>query len=74
MMEMISSKIKGYAKYKVIKYVEAGILDSGDISDLDMYCLTQRYLRAKRLQRDIAELEEKSRERQEQKMRKILGS
>ena len=31
MMEMISSKIKTYAKYKVVKYVEAGIIDSGDI-------------------------------------------
>ena len=74
MMEMISSKIKDYAKYKVIKYVEAGILDAGDISDLNMYCLTQRYLRAKRLQREIAELEQKSREKQEQRTRKILGS
>ena len=74
MIKMISNKIKAYAKYKVIKYVEAGILDLGDIADLNMYCLAQRYLRAKRLQREIAELEEKSRERQGQKMRKILGS
>jgi len=73
MMEMISSKIKTYAKYKVVKYVEAGIIDSGDIADLNMYCLTQRYLRAKRLLREINELEEKSRERQEQRARKILG-
>ena len=73
MMEMISSKIKTYAKYKVIKYVEAGIIDSGDITDLNMYCLAQRYLRAKRLLREINELEKKSREKQEQRTRKILG-
>ena len=73
MMDMISSKIKTYAKYKVIKYVEAGIIDLGDIADFNMYYLAQRYLRAKRLQREINELEEKSRERQEQRTRKILG-
>ena len=73
MMEMISSKIKTYAKYKVIKCVEAGIIDLGDITDFNTYCLAQRYLRAKRLLREINELEKKSREKQEQRTRKILG-
>ena len=73
MMDMISSKIKTYAKYKVIKYVEAGIIDLGDIADFNMYYLAQRYLRAKRLQREITELEERSMKRQEQRTKKILG-
>ncbi len=65
-MEMISARIKTRAKYKVIEYVYNGILDLDHISDFDMRCLAMRYLRARRLQREIAELKKKSwRKRQE---------
>ena len=73
MMEMISGHIKGIEKYAIIERVYKGTLDLGKIADFETYCLAQRYLRAKRLQRDILQLEEKSRKRQEEKARKIFG-
>ena len=73
MMEMISGHIKNKEKYAIIERVYKGTLDLGEIADLETYCLAQRYLRAKRLQREIGELEEKSRKKQEEKVRKILG-
>jgi hypothetical protein len=65
MMETISARIKTVAKYKVIEYVKNGILDIGDIVDFDMYCLAERYMRTRRLIREIAELREKSRKKRQ---------
>jgi len=73
MMEMISGHIKGKEKYAIIERVYKGTLDLGGIADLETYCLAQRYLLAKRLQREIGELEEKSQKRQEEKARKFFG-
>ena len=73
MMEMISGHIKGIEKYAIIERVYNGTLDLGEVADFETYCLAQRYLRAKMLQRDILQLEEKSRKRQEEKARKIFG-
>jgi hypothetical protein len=73
MMELISGHIKGKEKYAIIERVYNGTLDLGEIADLETYCLAQRYLRAKRMQREIGELEEKSQKRREEKARKILG-
>ena len=73
MMEMLSGKIEGMEKYEILKKAERGLIDVDDISDFNMYCLAKRYLRAKRIQREIGELEEKSRKRREEKAKKILG-
>ena len=73
MLEIISERIKDKNKYAIIERVYNGTLDLGDIADFDMYLLAQRYLWAKRKQREIIELEEKSRERREEKSRKFLG-
>ena len=73
-METISARIKTLAKYKVIEYVKNGILDLGDIVDFDMYCLAERYLRTRRLLREIAELRKKSRERRERAAKKFWES
>ena len=74
MMETISARIKTWAKYKIIEYVTTGILDLGDIADFDMYCLAERYLRTKRLLREIAELEKRSREKRDAATEKFWGS
>jgi hypothetical protein len=74
MLEMLSERIKDKNKYVIIKRVYKGTLDLGEIADFDMYCLAERYLRAKRKQRVIAELEAKSREKREEKAEKIFGS
>jgi hypothetical protein len=74
MMETISARIKTWAKYRVIEYVRMGILDLGDITDFDMYCLAERYLRTRRLLHEIAELEKKSRGRRDKETEKFWES
>ena len=73
MMETISARIKTWAKYKIIEYVKSGILDLGDIADFDMYCLAERYMRTRRLLREIAELGKKSREKRDVATKKLWG-
>jgi len=73
-MEMLSERIKSRKKYKILEQAEAGLIDVEEISDFDMFCLAKRYVRAKRIQREIAALEKKSQERREDKAKKVLGS
>ena len=73
-MEMLSERIKSRRKYKILEQAEAGLVDVEEISDFDMFCLAKRYVRAKRIQREIAALEKKSQERREDKAKKVLGS
>ena len=74
MMETISARIKTVAKYKVIEYVKNGILDIGDIVDFDMYCLAERYMRTKRLFREMAELRKKSWEKRQKQAEEFWES
>ncbi|MFA6175614.1 MAG: hypothetical protein WC765_03430 [Phycisphaerae bacterium] len=74
MIELISGQIKTMAKYKIIKYVSAGFLDVEDISDVTMYCLAKRYLRMRRLQREIAEIVERSNKRRQTMAEKFFES
>jgi len=74
MIELISGQIKTMAKYKIIKYVSAGILDVEDISDVTMYCMAKRYLRMRRLQREIAEIVERSSKRRRTMAEKFFES
>jgi len=73
-MEIISARIETTAKYTVIKYVSMGIIELGDISDFNLYCLAEYYLRAKRLQRDISKLREKSRSLREKRTALFMAS
>ncbi len=63
--EIVSERIPGTAKYKVLKYVRKGILDPDDIEDWDTWQLAKLYLRILRLQRDRYELKEQSWQRRE---------
>ncbi len=74
MMEMLSEKIESKEKYKILEKAEAGLIDADEISNFEMFCLAKRFVRAKRIQREIAELEKKSQERREDKAKKVLGS
>jgi hypothetical protein len=60
------------ARYKVLKYVKLGILDLDDIADEDMRGFARLYLRALRLQKQIAELREASWMRRKAKAAKWL--
>lgn len=73
MVELISSRIEPTARYKVMNYVFADILDVDDIEDVNMYCLAKRCLRMRRLQREIAELQERSNKRRREQAEKVLG-
>lgn len=73
-IEMINSRMKGTAKYKVIKYALDGILDIDDITDSDMFHLAKACLRARRFQREIAELKERSQQRRQEQAEKLLGT
>ena len=55
------------ARYKVLKYVKLGILELEDIADEDMRGFARLYLRALRLQKQIAELREASWKRRKAK-------
>ena len=74
MIGLVSSHIKTIAKYEVIKHVLRGILDVDDIVNAEMHCLARRFLRLRRLQREIAELEERSKERRLKKAKKFWES
>ncbi|MDD5134576.1 MAG: hypothetical protein PHP01_04095 [Phycisphaerae bacterium] len=74
MIELVSSHIKTIAKYEVVKNVLRGILDVDDIVDDEMYCLARRCLRMRRLLREIAELQERSRKNRLKKAKKLWES
>jgi hypothetical protein len=65
MFEIVSERIPGTAKYKVLKYVRKGILDPDDIENWDVWQLAKLYLRILRLQRERYELKERSWQRRQ---------
>jgi hypothetical protein len=74
MVEQLSSHIKTMAKYEIVKNVLRGILDVDDIVDDEMYRLARRCLRMRRLQREINELQQRSKERRLKKAKKFWES
>ena len=74
MIEITSGHIKPIARYKIIKYVLKGILDVDEIVDVEMYCLAKRFLRVRRLQRELAEVKERSGQRRRNQAEKFLGA
>jgi hypothetical protein len=76
MFEIASERIPGTAKYKVLKCVRLGLLDTDDIEDWDVRQLAKLYLRVLRLQRERYELKERSwqqRERRAEAFWRSLG-
>jgi hypothetical protein len=67
LLRMISERIPGTAKYKILRLVKKGRLDTDDISDWDMWQLAVGYVRAWRLHREIEQMLKKSRQQQEEK-------
>ncbi|MFC1766371.1 hypothetical protein ACFL6U_30375 [Planctomycetota bacterium] len=65
MLEMVSARIPGRAKFKVLRLVKAGVLDIGDISNNQMYFLAEMYLRGWRLRKQIGRMQEKSRQQRQ---------
>lgn len=65
MIGIVKGRIPGGAKYLVLKYAKLGIIDLDHIVDFDMRSLAQLYLRAVRMQKEIASLRESSRSRRQ---------
>ena len=63
MLGIVKERLPGMAKYLVPKYLKLGIIDLDHIVSEDMRALAMLWLRAKRLQADIAELRAASRAR-----------
>jgi len=74
LLRMISDRIPGTAKYKILSLVKKGVLDPDDIADWDMWQLAVGYRRAWRLREQIEQLLAKSRKQQEQRLKAWLES
>ena len=72
--EMIRDRIPGTAKYKILKLVRKGVLDTDDIENWDMQQLALTFLRALRIREEIQQLLEKSREQEEEKTQEFWAS
>ena len=63
MVGIVKERLPGKAKYLVLKYLKMGVIDLDHIASDDMRALAMLWLRAKRLQAEIADLRESSRAR-----------
>ncbi len=73
-LRILSDRIPGTAKYRVLKLVRKGLLDTDDIKDFDMWQLAVGYVRAWRLRREIAKMRKKSQQQQEEKAEEFWAS
>lgn len=65
LMEISKEHVPGKAKYLVLKHIEREVIDIDHIVDVDMFILANQYLRAQRLQKEIAQLKKISWRRRE---------
>jgi len=72
-VSIVSERLPGKAKYLVLKYVRMGIIELDHIVSEDMLALARLYLRARKLQEEIAELQEASRARRRREAAAVLG-
>jgi len=73
-LRILSERIPGTAKYKILRLVKKGRLDTDDIEDFDMWQLAVGYVRAWRLRREIQQMLKKSRQQQEEKAAKMWAA
>jgi hypothetical protein len=71
---IVKERLPGRAKYLVLKYLKLGIIELDDIVKEDMRSLAKLWLRARRLQNEIARLREASRVRREKRVKAWLES
>lgn len=67
LLGIVKERLPGKAKYLVVKYLERGFIEIDDIVSEDMVALARLWLRAKRLEEEIAELHKVSRTRRQGK-------
>jgi hypothetical protein len=74
MLRMISGRIPGRAKYKILWLVRKGRLDADDIENWDMWQLAVGYVRAWRFRREIEQMLARSRQKQEKQAQDFWAS
>jgi hypothetical protein len=57
MLEMVTQRVPGRAKYLLLKHLAEGVIDFDHIEDADMQAIARWYLRAKRIRQQVRELE-----------------
>ena len=67
MLRIMSDRIPGKTKYKIMGLVRTGVLDIGKIEHNEMYFLVEMYLYVWRLRKEIERLRAKSREQRDEK-------
>lgn len=67
MFSIVNERIKPKAKYLVLKYLRIGIIELEHIVNNDMLALARLFLRAERMRKEIAELQEASERRRQRK-------
>jgi hypothetical protein len=72
MVGIVKERLPGRAKRLVLKYLKLGIIELDHIANEDMRALAMLWLRAKRLQAEIAELRESSRARRERRLEAFI--
>jgi len=63
-MQVMEHRLPRFTRGQVLWHVKRGVLDIGDIADMDLYQFVVLGRRADRLRAEIAELQERSRERE----------
>ena len=74
MLSIVKERLPGKAKYLVLKYLRMGVIGPEDVVSEDMRVMAGLYEKARRMQREICDLEEASRRRQEAKVKAWLES
>ena len=57
MLEMVTQRVPGRAKYLLLKHLAEGVIDFDHMEDADMQAIARWYLRAKRIRQQVRELE-----------------
>ncbi|MHC4728570.1 MAG: hypothetical protein ACYS17_15225 [Planctomycetota bacterium] len=74
MFSIVSERLPGKTKYKVLKYLKMGRIELENIVNWDMWELAKLYLRIRRLREEIADCREASWRRQQGKVGAWLDS
>lgn len=73
MFGIVNARIRVWAKYLVLKYLRMDIIEFEHIVNNDMSALAKLYLRARRMRKEIAELQEASERRRQRKVEALWG-
>ena len=67
-LSIVKDRLPGMAKYRVLEYLRCGILELEHVENDDMRALAQLDRKARKLQREIGQLVQRSRERKQREL------